>query len=120
MWHSFTRVGSGKYSTHLRWSPAAVAAREINSKAPLVIEHVEPFVLFCNRLEEIAHGPVADVERALSDIVLVVITPEEDAKVSAAGLRSRMPESNDPWDRYAPAGLTRDMFVIPATGERFS
>lgn len=118
VWHSFTRTGKGKYSPTLPWSPRAIEARRVDPKAPLVIEHVEPFALFCERLEALADGPVEDVERLLSDIQLVVITADEDAKVSAAGYRHRLPSSNNPWDRYQPAGLTRDMFRVPATGER--
>lgn len=117
VWHSFTRTGKGKYSPTLPWSPRAIEARRADPKASLVIEHVEPFALFCERLEALADGPAEDVERLLSDIQLVVITADEDAKVSAAGYRNRLPNSNNPWDRYQPAGLTRDMFRIPATGE---
>jgi hypothetical protein len=117
VWHSFTRTGKGEYSPTLPWSPHAIEARRADPKAPLVIEHVEPFALFCERLEALADGPVEDVERLLSDIQLVVITADEDAKVSAAGYRNRLPSSNNPWDRYHSAGLTRDMFRIPATGE---
>jgi hypothetical protein len=117
VWHSLTRVGPGKYSPYLPWSPAAIEARHANAKAPLVIEHVEPFTLFCQRLEEIADGPVEAVERLLSQITLVVITKEEDEKVAASGFRNRLPPSGDPWDRYRPAGLTRRMFRIPATGK---
>ena len=51
VWHSFTNVGPGKYSPYLPWSPRAIEARKADPKAPLVIEHVEPFTLFCERLE---------------------------------------------------------------------
>jgi hypothetical protein len=120
VWHSFTRTGKGKYSPTLPWSPRAIEARRADPKASLVVEHVEPFALFCERLEALADGPIEDVERLLSDIQLVVIMADEDAAVSAAGYRNRLPNSNNPWDRYQPAGLTRDRFRIPATGERLA
>jgi hypothetical protein len=77
VWHSFTRTGKGKYSPTLPWSPRAIEARPADPKAPLVIEHVEPFALFCERLEALTDGPVEDVERLLSDVQLVVITTDE-------------------------------------------
>ena len=73
--------------------------------------------MFCARLEEISDGPIDSVESLLNGVQLVVITKAEDDMVSRAGYRNKLPESGDPWDRYRAAGLTRDMFVVPATGE---
>jgi hypothetical protein len=119
VWHSFTRQGRGKYSLNYPWSPAAIAAHNADAKAALRIEHVEPFTIFCARLEKLAHGSSSEVESLLNDIVLVVITADEDAEVTRSGCRQSLaPGSTDPWDRYRSIGLTRESFVIPATGER--
>ena len=114
VWHSHTRPAGGKYSRLLRWSPAAIAARHADPKAPLVIDHVLPFARFAERLEPAAVVGADAVEALLNEIEFVIITAEEDRAVSAAGYRDKLPDdSEDPFTRYRPLGLTRSDFRSP-------
>lgn len=105
----------GKYPKSFPWSAAARAAYRGDPRCPLVIEHAQPIALL---VQELLDGPplVVEAVRRLLEARLqcVVLTPEEDDQIDAAGVGQGMPEgwqSGDLWARYRAAGLDLEGFA---------
>ena len=106
-----------KYPERYRWSPKARVNYRANSRTRLRFEHAEPLSLLIKDLLEskplTSDQLAGELERRLRHCA--VITPEEDKKITAAGLRQRMPDGwkpgGDPWIRYREAGLNPDTFA---------
>lgn len=110
----FTPRRRGEYRpTSVLWSGSARALPNA-SGTPLRSEHVYPLNLLCRDLLE-AEPTVEAFGRLVADrLVLAVITVEEDARLSTAGLSRSMPaawDGRDPFDRYRAAGLDVDAFA---------
>ena len=117
----------GKATRSGRWphSPAALAATvEANERgvAPhLVAEHVTLVGDLVDSLVTAAETLTAPelAARLHTEHRFAVITPEEDRRLTAAGLEQAMPEGwrpgDDAWARYVAAGLDPSMFApLPA------
>jgi len=107
-----------KYPLSVPWSPGAtvmLAAHRADPRAPLclVLEHTTPLGIHIAHLIDVGDD-VDEVRRILHRIDFVVITKDEDEAVTAAGWRTRLPASGNPFDRYTIPGLALhyDQFMI--------
>lgn len=104
-------VHRGKYPLSVPWTPAARAAYADNPKAPLSIEHVVPASVFVRSLLASPPANNAALVRVLNAISYVVIAPEDNQLLNAAGVGAKLaPGSADPLDRYRLAGLDPSQF----------
>lgn len=99
----------GKLTGCRHWSPAAWKSRDERTK--LMHEHVVPKRIIIERLAELrGHATAATVKRVLSHwCVGVVLLRTEDALLSKAGLRAKMPDGwpkQSIWARYEHVGVT--------------
>lgn len=112
-------AGERKYPRAYPWSPAARAAAA-TGRPPggfgLVIEHAIPRTLLVTEL--LTGAASRTLEEALALLLqgshAAVITREDDRALTAAGLRSQMPQHapvEDVWARYRAAGLDPTRFA---------
>ena len=99
----------GKLTGCRHWSPAAWKIRDEPTK--LMHEHVVPKRIIIARLSELrGQATAATVKRVLRDwCVGVVLLRTEDALLSKAGLRAKMPDGwpeTSIWARYEHVGVT--------------
>lgn len=93
-----------KYPLSVPWTPAARAAYEVDG--PVSLEHVMPAAVLVRRLIADPPGNAASLVRILRSIEYVVIAPDDNRRLMAARVGSKLPPgSSDPWDRYRKAGL---------------
>lgn len=103
-------VHRGKYPLSVPWTPAARAAYR-DPKAPLSIEHVVPASVFVRSLLASPPANNAALVRVLNTIRYVVIAPDDNQILNAAGVGAKLaPGSADPLDRYRLAGLDPALF----------
>lgn len=102
----------GKYPHAYPWSAAARAAVAANPRARLVIEHTVPVK---HLLRELLDGPVLDAKtlakRLDETLQAVVLSPEEDRRISSAGLAARLSTRDGVYARYQDAGIDIDGFA---------
>ena len=94
------------------------------SEQPIVREHLVPVKEIMRRLLELEDVAITEVnldhvESVLQELLVVVrLTPEQDATLNAAGFQQRMPDGyfdsdddlhRDPWARYRAAGIFNDI-----------
>ncbi len=104
-------VHRGKYPLSVPWTPAARRAYE-EPGAPVSIEHVIPAAVLVRRLLQDPPGTTEALMDFLDEIEYVVIAPEDNRLLNAAGVGSKFaPSSKDPWDCYRAAGLDPSTFV---------
>lgn len=105
-----------KYPLTVPWTPVAQALYP-NGAGEVSLEHVTPAaVIVASLLDNPPPDPGALVE-ILQRIEYVVIAPEDNRRLKAAGVDSKLaPGSTDPWDRYRVAGLDPSTFA-PITPE---
>ena len=89
------------------WSMAARALRFERKK--LMHEHVVPKRIVMEKLLGLAPATSDSVREVLDRYCIgVVVTREEDVRLTKLGLRSEMPDGwdgEDPWARYSKAGI---------------
>ena len=89
------------------WSEAAWLAK--SKPRGLMHEHVVPKKVVIDKLLSLEAPSTEEVRDVLDRFCIgVVVTREEDARMTRLGLRSEMPENwdgVDPWARYAKAGI---------------
>lgn len=104
-------VHRGKYPLSVPWTPAARAAYD-DPAARLSIEHVVPAAVFVRRLLAKPPKTTAALVRTLNTITYVVVAPEDNQRLVAAGVGAKLaPQSSDPLDRYRVAGLDPAQFA---------
>ena len=102
-----------KYPLTLRWSPAAWAG-STERGSQLVLEHVTPLNIHVDQLIA-ANGDEQETRAILHAIELIVITKDEDRRVTETKSGQKIPDnSTDGYERYRAAGLQPDTFFIPA------
>lgn len=118
-WEASRLPGHNKYSPLLPHSPEARRRRSAGTRGGLVFEHVRPVSLVIRRLLERVPANEAALRKVLAELSEhVVITKEEDDKLTAAGYRNVMPDPDDTWSRYREGlGLRRSDFKM-WTGHR--
>jgi len=102
----------GKYPASVPWSPGARRAFRADRTCRLVLEHVTPASVIVRDLIRQPPANRASLVRTLRRrLEHVVIAPEENRALSAAGVGWSLPKgSNDPWSRYELIGLRRESF----------
>lgn len=104
-------VHRGKYPLAVPWSPAARRANA-DPGARLVIDHVLPAAALARRLLDDPPGTPTALVRILNSITYLVIAPEDNQRLRAAGVGAKLaPNSSDPLDRYAHAGIDLSAFA---------
>ncbi len=112
VWEQPRLPDGGKYSLALPHSPSARVQRAAGQRKGLVFEHVLPISIVVRRLlqdvpaDEQALRAVLD---ATSD--RVIVTKDEDKRITAAGFGARVPDEGDPWSRYGCLGLNKGDFL---------
>jgi len=117
--------GQGKYRGHAHWSRSAQKILNNNGGTQRGItgllshEHVVPVnVVLDILLRNSATATTNDIEELiLSYSVVAIITREEEAILTGAGLKSRMPDGwdgRDVWARYKATGLYEHIEPVPA------
>lgn len=108
VWSEF----EGKYQGCKYWSERALRVR--NDSKILVHDHIVPKKIVYDMLFGLGAPSARAVRRILRRFCIgAIITREEDQRLNALGLRSRMPDGwdgRDPWARYRKAGVS----TIPA------
>lgn len=103
VWSEF----NGKHQGCQFWSKEALQSGFPNKH--LVHEHLVPKrVLVDAIIDEIEKTPDSIYDYLERFCIGVVVTKDEDARLNAAGLRSKMPENwdtKDPWARYNAVGI---------------
>jgi hypothetical protein len=121
--HWFTPRRPGEWRPpDVPWSQPARALPNV-AGAALRSEHVYPLNSLCRDL--LAAEPAVEAfGRIVADqLLLAVITVEEDVRPRAAGLSRSMPaawDGRDPFDRYRAAGLSVDAFAPRRPPERLA
>jgi hypothetical protein len=97
----------GKHEGCRYWS--SLARRHRRSPSKLIHEHLVPKKVIITLLREMSAPTSESVHALLERLCIgVVVTRVEDAALSAAGLRSRMPaewDGMDVWVRYKAVGI---------------
>jgi hypothetical protein len=78
----------------------------------LILEHVIPVNLVVAQMEA-ATKPGQVIEALRRDLILAIITKEQNAALNAAGLGKTHPDPSRPWLRYAKAEITVTPFPSP-------
>ena len=103
VWSEF----NGKIEGCPFWSRSA--ARRKSDRKQLMHEHAVPKRVVVEMLFSLKVPTESSVHTVLNHYCIgVVVTREEDAKLTQLGLRSRMPkdwDGSDPWARYAKANI---------------
>lgn len=103
-WSQFT----GKIDGCRYWTPAALASKP--DKKQLRHEHLVPRKVLIRRMHGLVNPDVETVYAFLDSMCVgVVVTVEEDRRLSQAGLRSKMPDEwdgVDAWARHKAVNLT--------------
>lgn len=109
----------GKYPTSYPWS---LAARDTYQRSPLkpgrsgelVIEHVLPKNELLALIEEqLPALTVSSMGELLHEwCCAVVVTREEDRRITRAGFGGRRPNKEDMWSRYSAAGIDLSTFEL--------
>ena len=90
--------------------PRSVEADKRELKG-LRLEHVVPQMWFVNKLMDMNAPDKEKIGKLLKKhFRVLLVTKEEDAKLTKAGLRSKMPEGwdeKDPWARHKKVGIER-------------
>lgn len=107
----------GKYPASYPWS---LAARETYRRSPLkrgrlgelVIEHVLPKSELLALIEtELPSLTASGMAELLQDwCCAVVLTKDEDRKITKAGFGGRRPNTEEIWSRYSAAGIDLSTF----------
>ena len=115
--------GHGKYLGHAHWSRAALKHLEQNGGATsgitklLAHEHVVPVGIVVSELLKGGQKTEIEIEKLILRLsVVAIITREEEALLSEAKLRSRMPDDwdgHDIWARYRAVGLYECIKSVP-------
>ena len=106
VWEAPRLPAGGKYSRDLPHSPQARARRLRGERGGLVFEHVHPINLVIRGLLANVPDDAAALRAVLeASADRVIITKEEDQQLVAAGVRSGLAGTDDPWQRYASIGL---------------
>lgn len=107
----------GKYPASYPWS---LAARETYTRSPLksgrtgelVIEHVLPkselLALIEEQLPTLTASSMAELLHEWC--CAVVLTRDEDRRITRAGFGGRRPNTEDMWSRYSAAGIDLSTF----------
>ena len=98
------------YRRALPWSPEAIQRERAPERLGrgLILEHVIPISLVLAEVEA-ATTPEQAIEALRRDLILAIITKEQNAALNAAGLGKTHPDPSHPWLRYAKAGIS----VVP-------
>lgn len=100
-----------KYAPSLLHSSAARDWRDGGHTTALVYEHAIPVNLVIRAfLAEVPEDTAALRSRLDAHAQRVIITKEEDERLTAAGFRSRLPDAGDVWSRYREVGIDPDDF----------
>jgi len=98
---------SGKFKGCTYWSKAA--SEYIGATSGLRHEHLVPKKVVIAHLLALDPATTDNVHAILDRYCIgVVVTKDEDARLTGLGLRSKMPDgwdAGDPWARYAAAGI---------------
>ena len=90
--------------------PRSVEASKRELKG-LRLEHVVPQMWFVNKLMDMDTIDKEEIRELLEEYFnVLLVTKEEDAKLTEAGLRSKMPDDwdeKDPWARHKKVGIER-------------
>jgi hypothetical protein len=95
----------GKYPKAVPWTSAARDAYSLDKRCRLVIEHVEPINVLLERLLSLSLDSKTVASELQNAMQMCVMTPEEDKRLSAAGLAYAAHLSDEPWARYRAAGI---------------
>ena len=116
-----------KYPVSYPWSPKARAVYQQHQGRPvggfgLVLEHLTPRnLLIMDLWQRIEHLDEQELmQHLMTHLVGTIITKEEDAALTAAGVARSVPLDADPqdvWGRYRIAGLVPEDFapIAPAS-----
>lgn len=110
-WEAPRLPDGGKYSPRFPHSPAARGLRAAGIRTDLISEHLLPIKVLIHEL--IAEPPPGTGElrdRLDRDLAHVVITRDEDTRLTRAGVASSVPDRSDPWSRYRQAGMDPEDF----------
>lgn len=106
VWSEF----EGKYDGCKYWSEAARAFLRSDGKTNLIHEHLVPRGLIRKTLFDLKPATPEAVRHVMETWCIgVVVTAEEDQRLNALKLRSKMPpdwDQKDSWARYTMAGIT--------------
>lgn len=94
------------YRKALPWSEEAIERERavVRVGRGLILEHVIPSNLTVAQVV-IASTPEQVVQVLRRDLVLAVITKEENARLSQLGLGTTHPDPTRPWSRYTAVGI---------------
>lgn len=96
----------GIYRRALPWSEEAIERERavVRVGRGLILEHVIPSNLTVAQVA-VASTPERVVDILRRDLVLAVITKEENARLNQLGLGTTHPDPTRPWTRYQAAGI---------------